>query len=396
MAIALAKFRSTRLQTYNLVFSLTVAVSLALMGLAYTFLVRTGETISPAAAAQRQQTENVIFGSALFFRPVPYKIALYGLRRPDVAIVGSSRAIEFVGRGFSRPMTNLGSMRDLGQIRQLLESMLSVHRPKLILLTVDFWWFNGARSVDTVGVQPDGDARLSLLQLLKPFVWIAQGKIGLGDFLAGALSPWYRPAGIGVAASFDHVGYDPDGAYDYGGELTGKRRHRDPRFATTLAHIEEASAHNKFNVHTAMDEAQWSSLVDIVHLVRASGAELILVLPPVSKTVADRLAAGGAPNLLTLMNARLPALGVPVFDFHDPTAIGSSECEFIDGFHGGRVTYLRMLDAIARSGRTSLGNFVDLETIDRLIAGNVGRATFREDERAGEPETDFLDLGCKK
>lgn len=396
MTIAAVLRRPQPLRTYNVAFLATAALLLAMMGMSYSFLVRTGETMAPSAAAERQQSENVVFGSALFFRPVPYKIALYTARQPDVAIVGSSRAIEFVARGFTRPMTNLGSMRDLAQIRSLLDSMLAVHRPKLILLTIDFWWFNGARSVDTVGLQSDGEAKLSLTQLVQPFVWIAQGKIGIGDFLSGALSPWYAPRDIGVAANFDHAGYDRDGAYDYGGELTGRREHRDRQFKKTLAHIEEAAEHNKFNVHTHVDEQQWRNLVEVVQLIRASGSDLILVLPPVSKTVAERLAGAGPPTLLDELGQRLPGIGVPVFDFHDPTTLGSDECEFIDGFHGGRVSYLRMLAAIVRSGQTRLGDYVDLPQIDRLIAGNAGRAMLKEEERPGEPETDFLDLGCKK
>jgi len=106
--------------------------------------------------------------------------------------------------------------------------------------------------------------------------------------------------------------------------------------------------------------------------------------------------ANDANALLDELNRRIATLDVPVFIFHDPTELGSSDCEFIDGFHGGRVTYLRMLDAIVRSGKTNLARYIDLDSIDRLIAENAGRATLREDERAGEPETDFLDFGCRK
>ena len=76
--------------------------------------------------------------------------------------------------------------------------------------------------------------------------------------------------------------------------------------------------------------------------------------------------------------------------------VNSADCEFIDGFHGGRVTYLRMLQAIVRSGKTGLGGYVDAGEIDRLIAENAGHAMLKENIRPGEPETDFLELGCKK
>src|SRR5215470_17614218 len=178
-----------RLLAYNLAVLLTGAVLLALMGMSYLFLTRTGDTIMPSQAAARQQNEDLRFGSALYFRPVPYKLALYGLRKPDVAIVGSSRAIEFVRHGFTTSMVNLGSMRDMAQIRSLLQSMFAVHRPKLVILTIDFWWFNSARTEEAVDLQPDTVGPLTLVQLAQPFQWIAQGKIGIGDFIAGALSP---------------------------------------------------------------------------------------------------------------------------------------------------------------------------------------------------------------
>ena len=59
------------------------ALLLALMGMSYLFLTRTGDTIPPSQAAARQESEDVLFGSALFFRPVPYKLALYKLRKPS-------------------------------------------------------------------------------------------------------------------------------------------------------------------------------------------------------------------------------------------------------------------------------------------------------------------------
>ena len=385
-----------RLLAYNLAFALTGAVLLALMGMSYLFLTRTGDTIPPSQAAARQASEDVPFGSALFFRPVPYKLALYRQRQPDVAIVGSSRAIQFVRHGFTSSMVNMGSMRDMAQIRSLLQAMFAMHKPKLIILTIDFWWFNSARTEEAVDLQPDTVGPLSLVQLAQPFQWIAQGKVGVGDFITAALSPGFKPAGIGVAAIYDHAGYDRDGAYDYGGSLRGRERHNDHGFKRTLKRIGEATEHNKFNVHTPLDPGQWQELVDIVQMVEAQGSELILIVPPVSKKVADVLAGNGAPILLDQMSARLATIGAPVFNFHDPITLGSSDCEFIDGFHGGRVTYLRMLQGVLRSGKTDLAHYVDGAEIDRLIAENVGHAMLKENIRPGEPETDFLELGCKK
>src|SRR5215470_4093774 len=120
-----------RLLAYHVSFILACAALLALMGMSYQFLTRTGDTIQPSQAAALQQAEDLLFGSALYYRPVPYKLALYKLRKPDVAIVGSSRSMQFVGRGFTSSMVNLGALRDLAQMRGLLTSMFAAHRPRL-------------------------------------------------------------------------------------------------------------------------------------------------------------------------------------------------------------------------------------------------------------------------
>src|SRR6266850_938317 len=78
--------------------------------------------------------------------------------------------------------------------------MFAAHRPKLVILTIDFWWFNSARSEEVVDLQPDTVGPLTLVQLAQPFQWIAQGKIGVGDFIASALAPGFNPAGIGADA----------------------------------------------------------------------------------------------------------------------------------------------------------------------------------------------------
>src|SRR5262249_27318281 len=86
-----------RLLAYHGSFILACAGLLALMGLSSQSLPRPGDTTQPSQAAALQQAEDPLFGSALYYRPVPYKLALYKLRKPGVAIVGSSRPMQFVG-----------------------------------------------------------------------------------------------------------------------------------------------------------------------------------------------------------------------------------------------------------------------------------------------------------
>jgi hypothetical protein len=89
----------------------------------------------------------------------------------------------------------------------------------------------------------------------------------------------------------------------------------------------------------------------------------------------------------------LPALS---FDFHDPKSIGTSQCEFVDGTHGGEVTYLRMLDAVAADPSSHLEGAIDRAFVRQLIAENTGRAMLARDDPDRAPEADFNSLGCHK
>jgi hypothetical protein len=85
------------------------------------------------------------------------------------------------------------------------------------------------------------------------------------------------------------------------------------------------------------------------------------------------------------------------YDFSDSAAVGSPDCEFVDGLHGGYVTYLRMLRIMApdlEADAATRGLVKPVADLDRLIAANQGRATLH-DEPAGR-EIDYLGLGCNK
>jgi hypothetical protein len=91
----------------------------------------------------------------------------------------------------------------------------------------------------------------------------------------------------------------------------------------------------------------------------------------------------------------LKGRGVTFYDYTDATIVGSGDCEFIDGFHGGEVTTARMLKDISLHDSV-LAAHVRQDYLEAVIGKYEGMAFVPDPEIADITEIDFLNLGCRK
>jgi hypothetical protein len=110
---------------------------------------------------------------------------------------------------------------------------------------------------------------------------------------------------------------------------------------------------------------------------KSHGTEVVLIFGPMPKASLNAMARYGEDyayieDLRRYVASNAP---VPVFDFHNGQAFGSPDCEFRDGFHGGEVTYMRMLLDAASRPDSLLSRYVDLPFLKKMVAENNGRLT---------------------
>ena len=384
---------------YLFILALPCLIVAAYLALAYLVLTLNREQLGPVEAANLQVDEGGLYGSALFYRPGPYKLGLYARTNPDVAVVGSSRSLEFRSLAFAAPMVNLGgNAAVIAEASALTDRLLEIHKPKLLILTIDYWWFNQARSDDSGHSNELADTSFSLQDLLKPVSWIAEGSATpLGLLLPPRETADGGPL-IGVFANQGLAGFDRDGAYHYGDLITGTKKSDDAKFKSTLKRIAKARAGSKLSVNAPFTDEMWQQFTDLTGRIRNAGVELVLVIPPVAPPVAAAMEQQAKPLLIDALRERLRASGQAFYDFHDPASLGTTECEFIDGYHGGEVTALRMVRAIANG----FGDRPDLQALIKpmadlsaLIDANAGHAAIAGPPLQGK-EVDFLKLGCTK
>ena len=356
-------------------------------GLSGVLLSRAGEYLNMDDTIAKLEKTGGLFGSALHSQAFWYKQAVYRRVKPTIALHGSSRALLMRQAQFTAPFASTGMMRSLDEEAEILRALLPGHAPEILLFNIDYWWFHP--EFETYRVKRDpAQAKISVFELLKPVKWLAQGKVRPSDIPAvlSGESPH-----VGMTAVMNNEGFDTHGTFWYGDSLTGKAEHKDVQFAATLAKLR---THNvAFARGAEISEKQWKTFTGMMAAARADGVKkIILFIPPGAGAVLKEM-QGEDFRYIDVLKRRLAEYaaknGFGYFDFYDPATLPSPDCEFVDGVHGGIVTYDRMLLRMAR-GDADLGRYVDTALLEAEIARYAGRASML----AGE--IDFLGIGCRK
>jgi len=390
-------------RSYLLKILLFLIPGIGFLLLNYLFLRNTGELLSLPKLVQRQQTDSgsCVYGTAIHDDTFYYKLEEYAYRKPDVAVLGSSRVMQLQEDFFSGSFFNFGgSMSSINKGEQLFRSMIARHKPKLILVGIDFWWFNSQfAAVKYSDHLFPPQSRFQLKYLFEPVSFLFQGKISISRYVRTLLHPPFPPAGdlccIGVSACFTGVGYDPDGSYEYGNMLIGKApENADEKFADTINRIRTGS--NRFEYADRVDSTHWAHFLNFVHDMQAEGTEVVLYFPPLAPTAyreidRERTHYGYFAELRQLLHQA----NLTFYDFEDPSTISTIDCEFIDGFHSGAVTSARLLLTMAQID-PKVRPFVDTRALQQIISQNQGKATVEDPRVMTDHEVDFLNIGCKK
>ena len=385
------------LRRFFLLLGALAAVGIGLL-LPYSFwwIFMCGDVAVERAVAMQAGGKFAIFGSGVSQDFVDYKLRLYAAVKPEIAVVGSSRVMQFRGSCFRRPFVNVGGTAgNLSVLRSTIDAMLRIHRPKVVILGLDFWWFSAGWQRDPFAPEPptDGSYIYDQETLKAPWKWLLEGKIGWGDFFA-PLTGAFREDRFGIMAQRGDDGFASDGSWHYTSELTGRQRPFDYQFGDTLKQVRYGI--KAFAPAPVLSEAHLDAFAEIYCRLKSRGIQTYVFLAPLSAAVLDamRERRKAYPHLFDL-HAALMERGIDVMDFTDPRRFGSSDCEFVDGFHGGEVTYTRILRDLADRYH-ALTEYVDVERVNRTLKEWKGHASVYDGRVTALPEVDFMNFSCPK
>lgn len=378
---------------YLICVAVPIVVAAIMLALSWAFLQRAGEYRDMDEVVTRQIENGGLYNSALEQMSYGYKQALYRHVKPAVVALGSSRAMQFQGEIFTVPFVTLGGAASgFYELEKSLRQMLSVHKPELVIVGLDFWWFNDAyaepaKDAAARRFQEKFDVRLE--HLVEPYIWLVEGKLTPSVFLS-VLKESPKHQGIAPIAKGD--GYDAHGAYHYVSEALSV-----PEKPYDWDRRRMESGERMYATGDDISEDRWQQFDGIVRMLEGENIKFILFLPPMSPVGYEFLKNSGRHDYIEKLRQRLSSYRYHVYDYHDPETLGGNACEFVDAFHAGPIFYRRILLDLAMQENSPLAPYVDVNRIFEDIKMHQGHATLWPDGMfPALKEVDFLGIGCEK
>ena len=128
---------------FGIILAFGFIAALALGSVYGLFLWRAGELSSLSDIVARQGQTGTVYGSAVHDDSFAYKLQLVSTAKPNVIALGSSRVLQFRQAHFTETFINADrAMTTPAEEIKFLDALLPRHKPKVVILGVDFWWFN--------------------------------------------------------------------------------------------------------------------------------------------------------------------------------------------------------------------------------------------------------------
>lgn len=351
---------------------LATAVALgAPLLLSLVLLFVNGETMALDDVVARQQQSGAIYGTAVHGNEREHRLEVIRQTRPAIVGLGSSR-MQFRETGFTAPFASAGTvMGTLRHGRDFLERMLAFHRPEIVMLGLDFWWFlDGAKEGPGLWRPIANASDISADKLLKPYDWLYRGRISagqLGGLMTGALdgTALTPEPKIGIRARLEAWGFRGDGAHYVHAGVPAIGMEEVAHWQAAMV----AGAGPYYRHGATVSPARLAELESVLSYSRDQGMTPVVILLPMAGAIVESMAAHGGYAYVAELRQALSSLGVEAYDFHDPRSLGAGDDEFLDHIHPGDVLYLRMLSAIlAARPDSALAPYLDAEALAGAIA----------------------------
>jgi hypothetical protein len=201
---------------------------------------------------------------------------------------------------------------------------------------------------------------------------------------------------LGIHAILTNEGFGNDGSYHYTNILSGSAAFfEDQSFADTLDRIRKGN--RRFQKAASPDQNLLNRTCSALNKLNSLLDHVVIIEPPFASSVWNAMAIGGYEYLEESRAKIIGCVGENTFhSFMTGKNIpNNTDCEFVDGFHGGDVTYARIISVLADRDAI-VKRYVDRNYLNQFIDKNGGLASGITQLMFKIDEVDFLKIGCQK
>jgi hypothetical protein len=291
-----------------------------------------GESWSVERVVRQQGRAETIFQRRLFDSSIPaYKLRAIQIRRPRILVVGSARASQWRAEMFGSQAAAFynaaGVANSLGDLDSLVDNLPQKYAPSVLLLGLDYWWFNHQIPIHASDLTHD-----------EAMAWSSHARV-LARML---INPWSLTAPgsphIGLQARTQLEGFRRDGSW----EGTGNTEPPLPGAGGVRSGLLE------FPECRVVSRERQQRLTLLLSELRKRSIFVVGYSQPFSAKVLQQLASDpGQKELWREFRAKMPHIflqfGFVFVDGSDPGALGSNELHVIDHCTGNEWYHRRLL-----------------------------------------------------
>jgi len=299
----------------------------------------------------------------------------------ETVALGSSRVLQFRRQMFTSTFYNAGyTITSINDFLPFLESIPTGNYPRYLIIGLDQWMFNEA--YDDLSETPSIDQWATSFQknpntaTIKS-VWkdLLHNKYGIK-----ALIKQDPIAHIGLNAKVNNTGFRNDGSMFYGQQiqrlLNNDSLANDYHFNNTKERINKGII--RFQHGSEVNDKALLKLDEVLSFCKEHNISVIGFLPPFADEVYEMGISSGHYELWP----KIPLMCSPIFEkynfefynFSNMALVDSDDTEAIDGFHGGELTYLRLLIKILESNSV-LNNVSSVEQLKDDLYNRIDQYT---------------------
>lgn len=385
-----------KFKTFSLLYLLCLFVGVVLVFIFLSILSAFFEHNTYQQIVKYQIKHNAIYGSALNENYFSYRLELIKEIKPDIVAVGSSRVGQFKQKFFKNSFVaaaNAGN--SLAETHYFIEEMIKNHKPKLVILGIDPWWFNKKMPNNKyLSYQQNNGKNISSTKIFNALKIFASNPLFFSNQLIThqtTENPYTTIPSLGFRAIAKSNGSFSDGSYLYFSTLSGISPAEDKNFNNSKERIRQEMF--PFFYGEELYYPRIKEFYSLLALLKQNKIQVLILTTPLSPTIYDALINEKKEDFAWLQKFDEFAKKNKIFHFLNPHKIQTIDCEFYDGFHGGDVAYARILEKISKID-SEIINFLNLQEIQKTIKTKGGYAY--SDDLGEYREIDFLNLGCKK
>ena len=279
--------------------------------------------------------------------------------KKSIWAVGSSRVLQFRKNMFDSSFYNAGStISSINDFRPFIKSIPHSKHPKFIIISLDQWMFNEFYdSLHTTPTIESWQNSYSFFPKLLPTYTTVYTHLFDGKYSFASLMNDTEPRKkIGMNAMMNNTGFRNDGSFLYGEQikklLSNDSTANDFKYSDTFDRIRKGN--KRFQYCPSVNKKALVELNELLKYCKDKQINVIAFLPPFADSVYNKMSESNHYFYLKeIYSCAKPIFDKYHFEIHNFSSMSlchSNDSETIDGFHGGEVTYQKLLINMLENG----------------------------------------------